>query len=114
MKLNGWKRVGIVASVVWAIGGYIHTLDTENATAMGVYSMIYNDCVGNSTNGRAWGSEDQCSKERDASLSASYPSAVESAAFVAVVPIPLGWGFVYLMIFIVRWIKRGFRPVPSD
>jgi hypothetical protein len=30
------------------------------------------------------------------------------AVVVAFVPLPLGWGFVYLIFFLVRWVKRGF------
>ena len=30
------------------------------------------------------------------------------AAVVAFVPVPLGWGFAYLVLFLVRWVKRGF------
>jgi hypothetical protein len=30
------------------------------------------------------------------------------AAIVAFVPVPLGWGFVYLVLFLVRWVKNGF------
>jgi hypothetical protein len=30
------------------------------------------------------------------------------AATVALVPVPLAWGFVYLALFLLRWIKRGF------
>ncbi len=33
---------------------------------------------------------------------------LRGAAVVAFVPLPLGWGFVYLIFFLVRWVKRGF------
>jgi hypothetical protein len=30
------------------------------------------------------------------------------------IPVPLGWGLAYLVPFLVRWIKRGFRqPISS-
>jgi hypothetical protein len=30
------------------------------------------------------------------------------AALVAFVPVPLGWGFASLVLFLVRWTKHGF------
>ena len=30
------------------------------------------------------------------------------AGVVAIVPVPFAWGFVYLILFLVRWVKRGF------
>jgi hypothetical protein len=29
MKLNGWKRIGIIASLVWIVGAGVHTYDSE-------------------------------------------------------------------------------------
>jgi hypothetical protein len=111
MKLNGWQRIGIVASVVWAIGAYVHELGSSYGGAVGVYSLIHEDCVErSSTSGME--SRAQCDQELDKSIAESSRSAREVAAFVAIVPIPLGWGFAYLLIFIVRWVKRGFSPVP--
>ncbi len=31
-----------------------------------------------------------------------------AAIVVALVPVPFGWGFAYLALFLVGWIKRGF------
>ena len=112
MKLNGWQRIGIVASVAWAIGAYVHTFDTEYSAALGIYNMIYDDCVKDSS-GQVGGS-DHCKQTLTASLDESYVGSREAAALFAVVPIPLGWGFVYLVLFLVRWIKRGFSSRPSD
>ena len=30
------------------------------------------------------------------------------ATIIALVPVPFAWGLVYLVIFLVRWVKRGF------
>jgi hypothetical protein len=29
MKLNGWKRIGIIASVVWILGAGVYTYDSR-------------------------------------------------------------------------------------
>jgi hypothetical protein len=44
----------------------------------------------------------------DDSLALALTNAREEAALVAFVPVPLGWGFAYLLFFLVRWVKRGF------
>lgn len=72
MKLNGWKRIGIIASVVWILGA-------------GLTSLAELDY-----------------------LAGTPSSDWSAAAFVTFAPVPLGWGFVYLVLFLVRWVKRGF------
>ena len=40
---------------------------------------------------------------------ARYRGYEHDAAFRAVAPVPLAWGFAYLVLFLVRWVKRGFQ-----
>ena len=68
-----WKRIGIVASVVWIFGTGIFTL-----------------CLGRLTTGE-----------------------LVAQAIVAFVPVLLGWGFIYLVLFLVRWIRRAATAHPS-
>ena len=50
-----------------------------------------------------------CNKEADESLAAVIPVVRLDAAIVALVPVALGWGSAYLILFLVRWVKRGFK-----
>jgi hypothetical protein len=50
-----------------------------------------------------------CNKEANDSLASLYPGARLDAAIVAFVPVPLFWGFAYLILFLWRWVKRGFK-----
>jgi len=50
-----------------------------------------------------------CEQSRDRDWRASIQYHWQYAAFVGLVPIPLGWLFVYGVIKLVRWISDGFK-----
>ena len=39
----------------------------------------------------------------------SRTAAIIGSAIFTFVSLALGWGFVYLVVFLVAWVKRGFR-----
>ena len=106
MKLNGWKRIGVIASAVWIIGaGYSTLVVTENS-AMKFHNALVQQCMAPPND---WGEiYKSCLKNADDYTMEMLPSERTEAALVAFVPVPLGWGFTYLVLFLVRWIKRGF------
>ena len=111
MKLNGWQRIGIVASVVWVIYSYNHTYDDliyrqssinveEELNCMRAHqgddsAFRICDAVGKDNGGMA----NRLKEQHDDSI---------AAITEAIIPVPLAWGFVYLTLFLVRWVKRGF------
>jgi len=115
MKLNGWKRIGIIASIVWILGAGIHTYDSEIDSAINRISSIHVACDSNlaGKTGDAWTEGfNQCNKEADDLLAVDSTNAWGPTLIIAFVPVPLGWGFTYLILFLVRWVKRGFvRPL---
>ncbi|HKV47096.1 MAG TPA: hypothetical protein VJN69_03310 [Candidatus Acidoferrales bacterium] len=104
MKLNGWKRLGVVASVVWIIGAGFYTLGNLSDEAVETASQLTLNCEA-ARNGQ--GSQ-ECDQRATDYLDETTDSDRIEAAAVAFVPVPLGWGFAYLLLFIVVWIKRGF------
>jgi hypothetical protein len=44
MRLNGWQRIGIVASVIWAFGAPIYMDSTAEGDADERFSRSYNSC----------------------------------------------------------------------
>jgi hypothetical protein len=104
MKVSGWKRIGIILSAVWVLGGFVKTflyLDAEdNRMQAQSLHLCYEYYVPSSTNPQI----DTCDKPYVDNRRFEF----ESAAAVAVVPVPLAWGFVYLILFLIRWVKRGF------
>src|SRR5271167_3632413 len=111
MKLNGWKRIGIIASVLWILGAGVHTYDSEidRASALIVSNHVAcdSDLAGKTGDDYTKGFN-ECNKHADDSLALALTNARLEAALVAFVAMPLGWGFTYLVLFLVRWVKRGF------
>jgi hypothetical protein len=105
MKLNGWKRIGIVASMAWFFGAGTYTLIVTRARDMSVADTIEQNCL----IFQVPHNPAQCSKEYNDNLALWARAWQLIAASVAIVPVPLGWGFAYLTIFLVRWITRGFQ-----
>ena len=104
LRLNGWQRLGVVASIAWAlVGGYI---GNDAGIHQGDYvTDALTRCLETSN-----GDDSACTRNfyRD------YPEAVKyhwaDAAIVGLGPIPFGWLLIYGFIALVRWIARGFRP----
>jgi hypothetical protein len=109
MKLNGWKRIGIVASVMWVLGAYTHAFNSEYDSTIKTSTLLSQDCFERADGQGEW---QLCQKQQDEYIAAVYPAEVKWAALFALVPVPLGWGFVYLVLFIVRWVRHGFSSDP--
>lgn len=109
MRLNGWKRIGIVASVVWVLGGFIFTYHYETKSDVDLAIMAYSNCRSVLTQDEP--RIEECNRRESDVLNDLLPYVKLGAAVVALVPIPFGWGLVYLIIFVVRWVRRGFSSV---
>jgi hypothetical protein len=102
-KLNGWQRIGILASIIWIIGAFFHTFDRAEARDIQMAIAIDEACI------VARPAEQQkCDDDEHAQVMRDLPGERAESAIVALVPVPLAWGFCYLAVFLVRWIKRGF------
>lgn len=116
MKLNGWNRIGVIASVVWILGAGFYTDNSEIDKASHVIADVHVQCDSNlpdyfQANDAYEAAFRQCNKQAEDSLALAESNAWLAAAIVAFVPVPLGWGLTYLAPFLVRWVKRGFmRP----
>ncbi|HVA16823.1 MAG TPA: hypothetical protein VMV59_03815 [Candidatus Dormibacteraeota bacterium] len=53
---------------------------------------------------------ESCDSQMMDAVKAQTPAADETAAAVALVPVPFGWAFAYLLLLLARWVKRGFMP----
>ena len=115
MRLNGWQRIGIVASVCWLIGGGLwinaRVLDTRTSSI----EEEYNRCLaarsiqpdGTIPRDTDWG---PCiSKFKDDYLLAADGHLYETAVYT-LIPIPIVWALVYGLIALRRWIRVGVTP----
>jgi hypothetical protein len=102
MKLNGWQRAGVVASLVWIPSAYYcahraaamddRKFAGENLTTCDeVYTTLRRDLS-------------ECQKNYESYLNATQASERTQALKVALTPVPIGWILGYATV----WIKRGF------
>ena len=103
LRLNGWQRIGVVASVLWAIGGAywgnnirLHEGDWVLENYSACLHAPHSD----------WA---ECEKKLDKDWPAAISGRGLYAAFVGLVPIPLGWLMVYGIVALARWIRTGFN-----
>lgn len=90
--LNGWQRIGIVASVIWAIVGGLWGMKLAVAPAF----QQFNACM-------SLPSSDVkvCEGIKNEDLAVVQPWS--TAATVGLVPVPFFWLIAYALIGLVRW-----------
>ena len=103
-KLSGWKRIGIVASVIWAVGGFLWVNYNEPSR----YNFILE--------GRSWCMSHpdytmnaaQCDVEYTKMWNEATKNIWQEAVVFALVPIPFGWIIIGGLFGVARWIRTGF------
>ncbi len=111
-KLSGWKKLGIIASVAWILAAWVRTFDSQMATSEPAINSRQIKCDADLAGriGDDWKKGfDECNEYADESLKQAMAIARFDAAIVAFVPVPMGWALTYLVLFLVRWVKRGFE-----
>jgi hypothetical protein len=111
MRLNGWQRLGIVLSIIWALSAaiYVRHADVERAETFG--KINYEVCLDSKSlahdNDLA-----SCEQEREKEVAVWLKGSwLGSVAFMALVPIPLGWLAAFILIYFGRAQVIGFRAV---
>jgi hypothetical protein len=115
MRLNGWQRIGIVASVCWFIGGglWISGLVMDQET----YAVRekYRRCLdarsiqpdGTIPQDTDWG---PCVRAFDRDWGPAVAGHWTDTILFTLLPIPIVWLIVYGLVGLARWIKAGFTP----
>jgi hypothetical protein len=115
--MRGWRRLGIVLSVIWFVGffGWMWSHAADEATL--VYRMSSSTCYhryGSSTSQELdMAKYDVCAAEASAKLRTDYNAVrnFSSAGIVIAVDLALillGWLIVWGIVAVVRWVARGF------
>jgi hypothetical protein len=113
VRLNGWQRIGVVASFCWFIGGglWINGFVIDDLTAP--VTAEFRRCLesrsiqpdGNIPVNSDWG---PCFEK----FGSDYTSAVANhwyyAATFTLIPIPTVWLIIYGLVALARRIKAGF------
>ena len=104
VRLKGWQRIGIGLSLIWflAISTWF-VLHIPDAKGPGIAS-VYLQCIAEPKAVR-----DNCearaewfSQEERAELEVAW-------VWAALLPLLVGWLLAYIVVWTVRWIRRGFR-----
>jgi hypothetical protein len=99
VRLNGWQRIGILLSVVWAIGGTIWVVISESESDTSY--AIYDSCVSKpNADPRA------C----DQAFATEQAREVRRGLVFVFAPIPIAWLVAYALVALVRWIRVRFKP----
>jgi hypothetical protein len=106
MKINGWQRLGIIASAVWILGAGLCTLKAVGDIRITNTSGLTLSCEEAPNGSLQWSAE--CDALSKGYLAETKTDPWTEATVVAFVPVPLGWGSLYLILFLTRWVKRGF------
>jgi hypothetical protein len=106
MHLSGWKRIGIVLSVIWIVAAFFYQRNVDQSQAQNWMNMIYKTC----TDTKALRGDFDFKPCMDKAWSDSrvFDGGWPNAAFLALAPIPIGWLLAYLLFAILRWVRRGF------
>jgi hypothetical protein len=155
MRINGWQRIGIVASFAWILGAGFQTLKAIDDRAINMSVFMHEQCdksrdeLQDQQNeiqqdekskqnqefeewlkrhkSQEWLNQRQnlleqrrqreqeqaqqewqeCDKDADEALTNLSKGAWDEAALAAFVPVPFGWGAAYVLLFVVRWVRRG-------
>jgi hypothetical protein len=119
-RLNGWQRIGLIASVIWILGGTIWTMQNRQSQAQAFGNAIWNSCM-NSLDLDPAAKADYEVWEHGNALCARKGTEASSNAgqFVffqttdlAFPLIALGVAsclLVYFVVGLVRWVRAGFK-----
>jgi len=110
MRLNRWVHIGILLSVIWAVGAAIYTHKSDVERANYWVKLSYDTCSsGKQANHDA--DLSSCDAERETTFKRWMEGSNAGAAFVAFAPIPFAWFAVFVLVYVVRAQIIGFRTV---
>jgi hypothetical protein len=118
-RLNGWQRIGVVASVLWAIGGafwgfnigYHEGGDVDRdfeVCRAGTQYRYQHQGTPRYTTDDLIKDLGKCQSEYARANKEATSTGSLYAVLLALLPIPLGWLAVYKFIALLRWIREGF------
>jgi len=107
-SLNGWQRIGIVLSVVWFFAAGITQRSNDVDKAFKYASFSSNLCYETHRDSIKSGNTDVCAEKFTDDYKLMLEGSWIGSLIIAIIPIPIFWGIIILIIKIYRWIKKGF------
>ena len=103
-RLNGWQRIGIVLSMLWAVLGGLWGSHVATQEALAIPLAHYKSCISQPDY-----DDDECSAAFDEEYAVGVRGHWVFAAMAALIPIPVVWLLVYILVWTVRWMRRGLQ-----
>jgi hypothetical protein len=101
MKLNGWQRIGVIASVVWVVGSFLYVRKQQMKFGLDYAKFHFDMCMSHSVVA-------DCVAKMDKELVTAYQIGWEEVIVYTLLPVPLAWLVAYIAIKIFKWVKKGF------
>lgn len=103
MKLNGWQRVGIVASVIGGVACAWWGLKLRYDPIWSGYGTCLEQAYDHLT------TFDECKTLLDSQLADAEGQRWYIFFLSAIVPVALAWIIACTLVGLVRWVRRGFQ-----
>jgi hypothetical protein len=107
MRIKGWVRVGVVLSVLWAVGAGFYQNNEEITRSDKFFQFAYEVCQ----KGKNVGSKPKdfdCFEQSWADAKPFRDPRLADVLFMAFAPLPAFWLVAFLAVLIFRWVRRGF------
>ncbi len=110
MKLTHWAWIGLIASVIWAVSAAVYSHKSDVKQASHSADFVYEMCVqGKQVEHQT--DVSSCIADRDKSFRNSMGYSNQTAALIALAPIPFAWLAVVVLVYVARVQITGFRVV---
>lgn len=113
IRLNGWQRIGIVLSIAWMVGAPIYMDKVGHQRLRDIELSLISLCT---TAGSKLPSEERigkCIKDGSADADKYRDIFIKPPLTIffkyGVLPVPVFWALSYFVIFVINWVRRGFR-----
>lgn len=101
------QRAGVVLSVVWFFAGGTWDWISESNAASDFAAIRPGICERARDQRQDWSTPDHCWDTFKHDFDAMDPHPVGNAILAGILPIPLAWLFVFVVIRVGRWILHG-------
>jgi hypothetical protein len=93
-------------SILWIVGVGVYQRDDDLKTAGSAAGLSYDICV--DQNSRR-GTNENCSQEFDRVRAIWLAGSWGNVAIASLAPVPLAWLLMYTIVWVTRWVRRGFK-----